>query len=67
MYPVIARYEAIWFITSPFYDEIASYLAMTGDNIRLICNRIALVLENHGLVSFKINADASGRLACKDE
>jgi len=26
---VIARNEAIWFIPSPFSDEIASFLAMT--------------------------------------
>ncbi len=27
---VIARHEAIWFTPSPFSDEIASFLAMTG-------------------------------------
>ena len=29
--------EAIWFIPSPFSDEIASFLAMTREKVLLLC------------------------------
>ena len=64
---VIARHEAISSLNGLGVNQIASYLAMTMNNTRLISNRIPLILQNHDHVSLKINADASGWFARNDD
>ena len=63
----LRRNEAISLLNGLGVNQIASCLAMTMNNSRLISNRIPLILENHDHVSLKINADASGWFARNDD
>ncbi len=58
----LRRDEAISSKNGLGVNQIASFLAMTMNNSRLIRNCIPLILKNHDHVSFKMNPDALGCL-----